>query len=80
LDAKFEVTPMPDLFHQTAPAEPYSAEVSAFADRLEEIMADGTCDIAAIAAALNARGVVAAGHERWTPESLAAYFAELAGR
>jgi hypothetical protein len=71
---------VPDLFRQTAPDPPYPAEVSAFADRLEEIMGDGTYDLGAIAAALNARHVVAAGRGAWTPEVLAAYFAELANR
>jgi hypothetical protein len=71
---------MPDLFHQTAPEQPYPAEASAFADRLEEIMGDGTYDLDAIAGALNARHVVSGGRETWTPETLAAYFAELASR
>jgi hypothetical protein len=69
---------MPDLIHQTAPNPPYPVEVSAFADQLEEIMGDGTYDLAAIAAGLNARHVVAGGRERWTPENLSAYLAELA--
>jgi hypothetical protein len=67
-----------DLFHQTRPDPPYPLEVSAFADQLESIMADGTHDLGAIVAALNARRVTAGGHETWTPESLSAYFAELA--
>jgi hypothetical protein len=69
---------MPDLFHQTRPDPPYPAEVTAFADQLEAIMADGTHDLGAIAAALNARGVFAGGRASWTPETLGAYFAELA--
>jgi hypothetical protein len=67
-----------DLFHQTRPDPPYPPEVTAFADQLEAIMADGTYDLGAIVAALNARGVSAGGHGTWTPESLSAYFAELA--
>ena len=69
---------MPDLFHQTAPDPPYPAEVSAFAERLEEIMSDGTYDLAAIAAGLNARQVVAGGRTAWTPATLTSYLAELA--
>jgi hypothetical protein len=69
---------VPDLFHQTRPDPPYPAEVTAFADQLEAIMADGTYDLGAIAAALNARKVSAGGHGTWTPESLGAYFAQLA--
>lgn len=71
---------MSDLFHQTAPDSPYPAEVSAFADRLEQIMGDGTYDLAAIARALNTRHVVSGGHDTWTPATLEAYFAELASR
>jgi hypothetical protein len=41
-------------------------------------MADGTYDLSAIAAALNARKASSGGRETWTPESLSAYFAELA--
>ena len=69
---------MSDLFYQTRPDPPYPAEVTAFADALEAIMADGTCELAAIAAALNARHIVAGGHGAWSPETLSAYFAELA--
>jgi hypothetical protein len=69
---------MLDLFHQTRPDPPYPAEVTAFADQLEAIMADGTHDLAAIAAALNDRRVSAGGRASWTPETLSAYFAELA--
>jgi hypothetical protein len=46
---------------------------------LEAIMADGTHDLPSIAAALNARRVVAGGRATWTPEILSTYFAELAG-
>jgi hypothetical protein len=69
-----------DLFHQTRPDPPYPPEVTAFADVLEDIMADGTHDLPAIAAALNARHVVSGGHGSWTPEVLSAYFAELANQ
>lgn len=69
---------MSDLFHQTRPDQPYPAEVTAFADHLEAIMADGTHDLAALAAALTARRVVAGGHDAWTPETLSRYLAELA--
>ena len=69
---------MSDLFYQTRPNPPYPAEVTAFADQLEAIMADGTHDLAGIAAALNARHIVAGGRTEWTPETLRAYFAELA--
>ncbi len=69
---------MSDLFYQTRPDPPYPAEVTAFADQLEDIMADGTCDLGAIAAALNARHVSAGGRATWTPETLSAYFAQLA--
>jgi hypothetical protein len=58
---------MSDLFHQTRPDPPYSPEVTAFADRLEAIMGDGTHDLDGIAAALN-----------MTPAALSAYLAELA--
>jgi hypothetical protein len=71
---------VPDLFHQTSPDPPYPAEVSAFADQLEAIMADGTYDLGAIAAALNARRVTAGGHAMWTAEILSAYFAQLANQ
>jgi hypothetical protein len=67
-----------DLFYQTRPDPPYAPEVTAFADSLESIMADGTYDLPSIAAALNARHVVSGGHETWTPEILSAYFAKLA--
>jgi len=69
---------MSDPFHQTRPDPPYPPDVTAFADELEAIMADGTHDLAAIAAALNARRPSARGRRNWTPESLSAYFAELA--
>jgi hypothetical protein len=67
-----------DLFYQTRPDPPYPPEARAFADQLEAIMADGTYDLYAIAAALNARRVSAGGRGTWTPESLSAYFSELA--
>jgi hypothetical protein len=70
---------MSDLFHQTRPEPPYPPDASAFADQLEAIMADGTHDLPSIAAALNARRVVAGGRATWTPEILSTYFAELAG-
>jgi hypothetical protein len=76
--AKSEVSAVSDLFHQTRPDPPYPAEVTNFADSLESIMADGTYDLAAIAAALNARRVTAGGHDSWTPETLSAYFKQLA--
>jgi hypothetical protein len=66
------------VFHQTRPNPLYPAEATAFADQLEAIMADGTHDLAAIVAALNARRVTAGGHTSWTPESLSAYLAQLA--
>jgi phage FluMu gp28-like protein len=66
------------LFNQTRPDSPYPAEVSVFADALEDIMADGTHDLAAIADGLNARRIVSGGRKDWSPETLAAYFAELA--
>ena len=69
---------MSDLSHQTRPGAPYPPEVTAFADALEAIMADGTHDLAGLAAALNARHAVAGGHATWTPEILGAYFAQLA--
>jgi hypothetical protein len=64
-----------DPFRQTAPEPPYSAAASAFADELEAVMADGTHDLAGIAAALNAR---APGAAPWTAERLAAELATLA--
>ena len=66
---------MRDPFRQTAPEPPYPAAASAFADELEAVMADGTHDLAGIAAALNER---AAGGTPWTPERLAAELATLA--
>jgi hypothetical protein len=69
---------MPDSAHQTGPEPPYPPDVTAFADELEAIMADGTHDLAAIAAALNDRRPSARGRRDWTPESLSAYLAELA--
>jgi hypothetical protein len=67
-----------DLFNQTRPEQPYAPEVSAFADALEAVMADGTHGLAEIAAGLNARHVAAGCRSNWTPETLSAYFAELA--
>jgi hypothetical protein len=69
---------VPDLSYQTRPDPPYPAEVTAFADALEDIMADGTYDLGAIAAALNARHLSSGGHATWTPETLSAYFSQLA--
>ena len=69
---------MTDLFFQTLPATGYPADVHAFGDALEAIMADGTHDLAGIAAGLNARGTAAGGHDTWTPETLGAYLADLA--
>lgn len=69
---------MPNLFYQTRPAAGYPADVTAFGDALEAIMADGTHDLPAIAAGLNARKIVSGGHRDWTPESLSAYLATLA--
>ena len=69
---------MPDLFYQTRPAQGYPPEASAFADALEAVMADGTHDLPGIAAALNAEGTTVVGRPGWTPETLAAYLAELA--
>jgi len=64
-----------DPFRQTAPEPPYPAGASALADELEAVMADGTHDLAGIAAALNARS---AGGTPWTAERLAAELAALA--
>ena len=71
---------MSDLFYQTRPNPPYPAEVTAFADQLEAIMSDGTHDLDAIVAALNASGVASGGHTTWTAESLSTYFAQLANQ
>jgi hypothetical protein len=67
---------MRDPFRQTAPEPPYPAAATALADELEAVMADGTHDLAGIAAGLNARA--AAGATPWTPERLAAELAALA--
>jgi hypothetical protein len=67
-----------DLFNQTRPGTSYPAEATTFADALEALMADGTHDLPGIAAGLNARKIAAGGRSEWTPESLTAYFAELA--
>jgi len=69
---------VPDLFNQTRPEQPYPPEVTAFADALEAVMADGTHGLAEIAAGLNARHAAAAGRSNWTPEILGTYLAELA--
>jgi len=71
---------MAKLSAQTAPDVPYPPEVTAFADQLEAIMADGTHDLDAIVAALNARGVASGGHTTWTAESLSMYFGQLANQ
>jgi hypothetical protein len=67
-----------DLFNQTRPEQPYGLEGAAFGDALEAVMADGTHDLAGIAAGLNARRVAAGGRSNWTPEILSEYLAELA--
>lgn len=69
---------MPDFFYQTLPKDGYPPEATAFADALEDVMADGTHDLPAIAAALTSRGIIANGHTEWTPENLSAYLATLA--
>jgi hypothetical protein len=71
---------MADAFHQTAPEPPYPPEVSAFADRLEEIMGAGTHDLDGIVAGLNARRTASEGHSAWTRDVLMTYLAELANR
>lgn len=68
---------MYDPAHQTNPI-PYPAEVTAFADALEDIMRDRTYELERIAEGLNARGIVSGGRRAWTAESLAAYLHELA--
>jgi hypothetical protein len=68
-----------DLFYQTRPATGYPAEATAFADALEDIMADGTHDLDGLAAGLNARRVSAGGTAAWTPANLSTYLAALAG-
>jgi hypothetical protein len=67
-----------DLFNQTRPEQPYGPEVTAFADALEAVMADGTHGLAEIAAGLNARRVTAGGRSNWTAETLGTYLAALA--
>jgi hypothetical protein len=67
-----------ELFNQNRPEQAYAPEVTAFADALEAVMADGTHGLAEIAAGLNARHVAAGGRSNWTPETLSAYLAELA--
>jgi hypothetical protein len=69
---------MAKLSAQTAPELPYPPEATKFADQLESIMADGTHDLAGIAAGLNERHIVAVGRSEWTAETLRAYLAELA--
>jgi hypothetical protein len=69
---------MAKLSAQTAPDRPYPPEATKFADQLESIMGDGTHDLAGIAAALNARRIVAGGRSEWTAQTLRAYLAELA--
>ena len=69
---------MSDLFYQTLPAGGYPADATAFADALEDVMADGTHDPAGIAAALNARKISAGGTSEWTAERLTTYLAQLA--
>jgi hypothetical protein len=66
------------LFNQTRPEQPYAPDVTAFADALEAVMADGSHGLAEIAAGLNARHISAGGRSNWIPETLSAYFAELA--
>ncbi len=66
---------MSDPFRQTAPTPPYPAAATALADALEAVMADGTHDLAGIAAALTAHS---GGATPWTPERLAAELAALA--
>ena len=67
----------PDPAHQTNP-KPYPDDAVAFGDALEEIMADGTHDLAAIVAGLNARKVSAGGRSTWTEAALRDYLSELA--
>ena len=69
---------MSDLFNQTRPKHAYTPEVTAFGDALEAVMADGTHDLAGIAAGLNSRHVSAGGRSDWTPETLGSYLADLA--
>ena len=67
----------PDLGRQTKPT-PYPPDVVRFGDALERIMGEGIHDLEGIVAQLNARGVTAGGHTRWTAPSFSAYVAELA--
>jgi hypothetical protein len=69
---------MSDPFYQTLPKDGYPPEAAAFADALEDVMNDGTHDLAGIAAGLTSRGIIANGHTTWTPEILSAYLAKLA--
>jgi hypothetical protein len=66
---------MRDPFRQTAPATPYSPAAVQLADDLEAVMDEGPHDLPGIVAALNARGPAVP----WTPETLAAELAALAG-
>ncbi len=68
---------MADLGRQTKPV-PYPDEVVRFGDALESIMEDGTHDLDAIVAQLNARGVRVGDRTTWTPESFRTLVAELA--
>lgn len=68
---------MADLSRQSK-ATPYPDEVVRFGDALEAIMEDGTHELDAIVAQLNARHVKAGGHTTWTPESFRSFVAELA--
>jgi hypothetical protein len=70
---------MADLSNPNPP-NPYPPEVDAFADALENIMRDRTYALGDIAAGLNQRGISCAGNASWTPETLAAYLAQLANR
>jgi hypothetical protein len=66
-----------DLGRQTKPV-PYPDEVVRFGDALESIMGDGTHELDAIVAQLNARGVTACGRTTWTPDIFRTFVAELA--
>ena len=66
-----------NLGRQTKPT-PYPPDVVRFGDALESIMGEGIHDLEGIVGQLNARGVAAAGHATWTPETFCAFVAELA--
>ena len=68
---------MADLGRQTKPV-PYPDEVVRFGDALESIMEDGTHDLDAIVAQLNARGVRVGDQTAWTPENFRTLVAALA--